>query len=132
MKKIIAAFASDEGELLIERHFGDAERYSIYQISPSDAVYLKEVENLTVLEEEVHADPRKAKGVAGLLKKNGVQAAVSKVFGPNIEKIKKHFVCVIVNGGTVKNSIGMIQENFDAITQQWEKGESRDSLDLRK
>jgi len=132
MEKIVTAFASDEGELLIDRHFGDADYYSIYEISPSEAVYVKDVENSTAVEEELHADPRKAKGVTGLLRENGVEVVVSKVFGPNIEKIKKRFVCVVVSVKTVEDSIVMVRKNFDAIVNQWEKGETRDPVDLRK
>jgi predicted Fe-Mo cluster-binding NifX family protein len=132
MEKIVAAFASDEGELLIDRHFGDSKRYSIYRISSSEAVFIRDVENSTAMEEKAHADPGKAKGVAGLLEKNGVQAVVSKVFGPNIEKIKRYFVCVMVSAKTVNDGITALQENLDAIVTQWEKGEERDPVDMRE
>ena len=132
MEKIIAAFATDEGELSIDRHFGDAEYFKIYEITSTEAVYIKTIENHTEEKKDVHADPEKARNIMQLLKQSGVQVAVSKIFGPNIKRIKKRFVCVLINEERLENSIKVVQNNFDAIVDEWNKADAREHINLRK
>ena len=77
MQKLIVTFATDDGKIFMDRHFGDAVQYEIYELDSSAAQHLRTIKNTTE-EEEMHADPNKAKGIAGLLKKDGAQVLVSK------------------------------------------------------
>ena len=77
-----------------------------------------------------HADPEKARGVAGVLKDHRVRAAVYRFFGPNIERIRKHFVCVIVKVKTLEEGIALVQANFGRVLEEWEKGAERSPVDL--
>ena len=123
---LITAFATDDGKMFMDRHFGDANYYDIYRISATGMEFIKRIDNTTEEEdEEIHADPKKAKGISGLLKKENVQVVVSKVFGPNIKRIKKNFVCIIMSKENVTESITHIQQRFDAIVKEWNKGEER-------
>ncbi|NOR46245.1 MAG: dinitrogenase iron-molybdenum cofactor biosynthesis protein [Candidatus Delongbacteria bacterium] len=123
---LITAFATDDGKIFMDRHFGDANYYDIYKISASGMEFIKRIDNTTEEEdEEIHADPKKAKGISGLLKKEKVQVVVSKVFGPNIKRIKKNFVCIIMSKKDISESIIHIQQRFDAIVKEWNKGEER-------
>ena len=90
---LITAFATNNGTTFMDNHFGDANYYDIYKISASNSEFIKRIDNTVDIEEESHADPKKAKGISGLLKSEGIQVVVSKVFGPNIKRIKKNFVC---------------------------------------
>jgi len=57
--KFKAAFATDDGKTFMERHFGDALFYDIYEFEDDKALFVKRIENTVPEEEEVHADPRK-------------------------------------------------------------------------
>jgi len=130
IEKILTAFATDDGEIFIDRHFGDAESYRIYDISPQGASFVLKVENPTLSGEEQHADPEKARGVSGVLRDHGVHAAVSRFFGPNIERVRRQFVCVIVRVKTVEEGIAQVQAHFGRVLEEWEKGPERSPVDL--
>ncbi len=131
MKKINVAFATDDGKTFMSRHFGDADFYDIYEIDENNADYLKRINNTTEEEEDVHADPQKAKGIAGLLKNEDVRVVVSKVFGPNIKRIKKKFVCIVMDDDTLDESIGRLCKNIRIVVDEWEKGAERKHLVFR-
>lgn len=130
MEKFITAFASNDGENFNEEHFGDSNYYHIYEISEREAKFIETIKNTTKdIVEEVHADPNKANGVSKMLKEHGVKVVVSKVFGPNIKRINKKFVCIIFNNNsTLKESIISIQDNFIKISEEFAKGEQRSHL----
>ena len=131
MEKLRIAVATDDGERFVARHFGDAEYYDVYDLTPDGSEFVLRVPNHTE-EEDGHADPTKAKGIAGLLRQQGVQVALTRVFGPNIKRIKSKVVCVLTAFEEVAKGIEMAQGNFEAIVAEWEKGEDRSFLDLRK
>jgi len=131
LEKIKVAFATDDGKTFMSRHFGDAKFYDIYEIDENNADYLKRINNTTE-EEDVHADPKKAKGITGLLKNEAVRVVVSKVFGPNIKRIKKKFVCVVMDDDTLDESIGRLCKNIRIVVDEWEKGAERKHLVFRK
>lgn len=129
MISLLAAVSTDDGKTMINRHFGDADKFLIYQITPEKAEFLKVIENTTEEEnDEVHADPRKAGNIARLLKQEKVQVVVSRVFGPNLKRIKQHFVCVITNAPTVSDSIALLQKNMEKLDWEWQLGEQRSFL----
>jgi len=126
------AFATGDGESFTNRHFGDNDYYYIYDISEKESRFIKRINNTaTTIKEKMHADPEKAMGVIGLLKEENVQVVVSKVYGPNIKRIRKNFVCVLMNN-TISDSINIIMENFKVILDEWEKGEGRGHINLKK
>ena len=131
MEKIRVAFASDDGKNLMGRHFGDAEFYEIMDVNPSGSEVIRRLAN-DLDEEEGHADPKKAKGIGGLLGKSGVQVVVSRVFGPNIKRIKKRFVCVLTGHQEIAECVVQLGEHFEDIVAEWEKGQERGFLDYRK
>jgi predicted Fe-Mo cluster-binding NifX family protein len=121
-----AAFATDDGKVFMKRHFGDAKFYDIYEISEKESFFIKRLKNTTDEEEEnQHADEQKAKGISSLLKKDGIHIVVSQVFGPNIKRIKKKFVPLIVKEPGIEQAINMIQQNISVILKEWEKGTER-------
>ena len=132
MDKFITAFATDDGKSFIDRHFGDADFYDIYEISSNEAKLLKRIDNTTEEDddEEGHGDPVKAQGIVGILKKEGVTMSVSRVFGPNLKRVKKKFLCIIVKEGSIEDSIKKLQDTFPALLEEWSKGEERNFLRL--
>ncbi|MGC9363561.1 MAG: NifB/NifX family molybdenum-iron cluster-binding protein [Fidelibacterota bacterium] len=132
MKEIMVAVATDNGRQFINRHFGDTRYFDLYKVTRSSILFIKRIENVVEGHEELHEDLEKAKGVAGLLKKENVHVVVSKIFGPNIKRIKKKFVCVIMNDTSVKDALDRLQQNRDMIIAEWEKGTDRNHCILRK
>lgn len=133
MENFKVAFASDDGESFVDRHFGDAYYFYIYSFSDNGIEFLKRIENTTDEDsKEKHGDPKKAKGILGLLKSQDVKVFVSKIFGPNIKRMKKNFVCVLINNDKISDSFNILQRNIEAIDREWKKGVDRDFIDLRK
>ena len=127
---MIIAFATDDGEKTMERHFGDAEYYNIYELINGSFKMIGQIVNTTE-EEEGHADPVKAKGIVELLLEKNVEVGVTKVFGPNIKRVKKHFVPVLVSAETIEESLKVILDSVDIIEKEILKGDKREYIDLR-
>ena len=132
--KIIAAFGTDDGKCFIERHFGDSLYFDVYEIDENNADFLRRIGNSTDKDEgeEIHGDRVKAGGIMGLLLNETVNVAVAKNFGPNIKRIQKKFVCVRIVGFDIAESIKEIQKNIVNVSRQWEKGEDRKHLNLKR
>ncbi len=132
MEIITTAFATDNGKSFTNKHFGDADYYMIYEISLSDAKFIKKISNTTEDDdEEIHADPKKAKSVAKMLKNENVNVVISKIYGPNIKRIKKKFVCILMNNKDISECPKIIQKNINIIINEWNKGEIRNHLNLK-
>ena len=129
MNKLKVAFATDNNKTFMDRHFGDAEYYHVYEIDEKKSELINIIKNTTE-EEDVHADPKKAGSIAKLLKQENVQIVVSKIFGPNIKRIKKKFVCILMKQNSIENGIDVIKTNFLTIAGEWEIGENRKHLSL--
>ena len=126
------AFASDNGKSFIDRHFGDSEHYYIYEMKASGIEFVKKIENTTEEDnEEIHADPVKAKGVTEMLKSEDIKVVIAKIFGPNIKRIKKKFVCILMNDSDISESVKKVQQKSDLILSEWNKGESRNHINLQ-
>jgi predicted Fe-Mo cluster-binding NifX family protein len=130
LMKLIVACATDDGQRFIDRHFGDARHYAIYQLDGQSRRFLRTIPN-TSKKEESHADPEKAKSVIALLKDEQVQIVVAKEFGPNIGRIKQYFVPVIINVETFEAGFVKMREYIEAIAVELEKGEARSFLLLK-
>ena len=131
MEPLRVAVATDDGNSFVARHFGDAEFFDIYDVLPEGSKFILRVANVTE-EEGGHADPKKARGVVGLLRNQGVQVGLTRLFGPNIKRIKSKLVCVLTGREEIAEGLEMLQRNFPAVAGEWEKGEERSFLDLRK
>lgn len=122
MSEHLVAIATDDGTNLIPRHFGDARYYDIYSVGPSGHTFVTRINNRAAdMEEESHADPRKAKGVAGQLKEHKVGIVASKVFGPNVRRIKESFICVLLSLPDIPSSLDRIHEELlkEGSFDQW-------------
>ena len=114
------AFATDNEEEFTRKHFGSAEKYLIYNLD-KDWSLEKKQENISV-EEETHGDPKKAKSVADML--NNADVLVSKIFGPNINKMKKKFIIVVMNSTwNIEEAKTIILKNKEKITELLKKNE---------
>jgi len=132
MEKFITAFATDDGESFIDRHFGDATFYNVYEISSTEVKFLKKISNSTEDDDDEsgHGALHKARGITGMLKKEGVSMAVSRVFGPNLKRIKKKFLCVIAKEGSIADNINKLQDHFPELIAEWSNGVERNFIRL--
>ncbi|HMA62938.1 MAG TPA: NifB/NifX family molybdenum-iron cluster-binding protein [bacterium] len=131
MKDMKIALATDDGKKFIDRHFGDANLYKIYRLKDNQFQHITTIDNTVDEEEEVHADPKKAKGIAQLLKQENVQVVCSRVFGPNIKRIRKKFVCIVIGQENLQDGLKKVEDNLDLIESEWEKGRERKHLVFR-
>ncbi len=127
--KLIIAFATDNKKTLTKEHFGEAKEYLIYELSKTDSKQIDTIVNVSP-EEKMHGDPNKAKGVASILKPLGVKVLVNKAFGKNITRQQQKFVVILSNTELIYEAIKNIQNNFDDIILEWNKGETRNYLRL--
>ena len=121
---LIFAFASNDGKTLnMSRHFGDSVYYLFYKISTTKSELLEKRESAKFEEDESikHGDPSKAKGIGFFLKDADV--LVSKIFGPNIQRMIKKFPCVLVQSPSIDENIKTIQNNMDKIIEKFMKSD---------
>lgn len=128
--KLLAALATDDGKTFINRHFGDAEKYYIYEINDENYKFIKSVDNTSV-EEKQHADPKKARSIIEILKLENVQVVSNLAFGPNINRVKRKLVPVITAKKTLKAGLEELISNHNILIKLWNKGEKRDYLVLK-
>ncbi len=131
METLIVAIATDDGNHLPEHHFGEAAFYSIYRFNALDYEFLKRIRNPGSEHEETHGDARKAANIGKLLKPEGVQLLVSRQFGKNIERMRREFLPVLVAQSEIVETLRYLQQNFDLLRAEWQKGSERRHLILR-
>jgi predicted Fe-Mo cluster-binding NifX family protein len=111
--ELIVAFATDDDKSLKnDGHFGDAAAYLVYKMTADSAEPVEKIEN-PKFKEEMHGDPNKAKGMAGLLK--GADVLVGGQFGKNITRMIEKFVCVVPRVETIEEAIAKVQQNYDKV-----------------
>ncbi len=127
MGPLICAFGVDEGSSFTDRHFGDSEYFDIYELVEETFNFKTRLKN-TSEDEKVHADPKKAGSIAGLLKTQGVQVVFSRQFGPNIVRIRRRFVCIKLQSKSVEDVKRLAIAHLDTLSQMWDCGEHRGIL----
>ena len=66
------------------------------------------------------------------MKNNNIQVLVGKVFGPNIKRMLKDFIIVLVNDENSDLAAERIRQNFDKIIDNMQNKENRQHINLRK
>lgn len=127
---MIIACATDDGKNFVKRHFGDAKKYLIYELKNGRFALTETILNTTE-EEKMHADPKKAKGIVNLLVEKDVNVGLTKVFGPNIKRVKKHFVPVLVSVDSIEEGLSKVLKSSEKIIEAIELGDNREHIDLR-
>ena len=118
---VIAIGTDNEQIIKPDEHFGMSKYFQIWNYS-NGVTFLKETrENAKYKEDETikHGDPGKAKATASVL--TDVDVLVGKFMGPNIERLKKKFVPVIIREPNIKKSINIIKDNINEIFEEKEK-----------
>ena len=131
-KVIRVAFATDDGEFITGKHFGDARLLKIFDfhVSGQPPYEVLEVEPVGAIrntasdvEEKQHGAEHKAKSVISLLMKHDVDVMVALRMGPNILRVKKFFLPVIVGieNKKIDDAVSALSEGIDRIVSAFEK-----------
>ena len=124
------AVASEDGYSLYSGHFGDSNYYLIYDINGERFEFIEQIKNRSKeYKERKHGDEKKAVKVSELLSE--CEGLCGKAFGPNIKRIVKKFVPVVVKVDVVEDAIKILQENYEKILEEYKKGEKRKHLVFR-
>ena len=120
------AFAVNNEGNFQEKHFGDAEKYMIFEHDSKQLVFIDEIINTKkdIDEETKHGSKRKGNEIIEYLKSFNVKVLVSMQFGKNIKMVDKHFIPVIVSNESVNEIIKIIETNVHWINDE---AKSKDS-----
>jgi len=125
------AFATDDAENLNNDHVGMAKYFFVYRFSNGKEELIERRENVKFKGDESmkHGDPEKAKATSSALE--NVDVLVGRRFGPNLPRLLKKFVCIVVRTETISNAIEAIHGSMDRIVEEKNKGEGRKHIVLR-
>ncbi len=128
----LVAFSTHDGENLVtDDHAGMAKYFDIYRFTDDEVEFVERRENSKYGGDETmkHGDPKKAKASMNALQ--GVQVWVSKRFGPNLPRLLKKMLCVVVRVNTIAEAKELVEQNLDAVAEAYAKGEDRKHLVLK-
>ena len=95
---IFLAFAVGHSETFESCHFGDADKFLIYEWNSSTLTYKSELINSAKdldIDHE-HGSKKKGNAIIDLLQRNEVKILVSKQFGKNIQMVNRFFIPVVI------------------------------------
>jgi len=130
--KLLIAFGTDDGKKLKnDAHFGMSKYFHIYEFSNGEEFFVERRENVKFNGDESikHGDPAKARATSSALE--NIDVVVGANFGPNIKRLLKKFVCIVVRMDKIKESIKIIHANIDKVIEEKNKGENRKHIVLR-
>lgn len=132
---MLCAIATDDGTQLMDRHFGDAVQYDIYQLTGTGVLLVKTIvnpfrddgpdEHGSAVN---HADRLKAGNMKELFLADDVRVLVSRRFGPNIQRMVKNFVPVVARCRTVAQVRDLLRAHRQQITRAWDAGSGREPV----
>ena len=102
------------------KHFGDADKYLIYEWKDNELVYSHEITNPFKYadEKQKHGDRQKGVSVSGLLRDNSVKILVSKQFGKNVQIVNRYFIPVIITVETPDESKFLLKKHMKWILEE--------------
>ena len=129
--ELLIAFSTDDGKNFNNGHFGMAKYYYIYNFSGEEQEFVERRKNVEFKGDESmkHGDPQKAKATSAVLE--DVDVLVGRKFGPNILRLLKKFVCVVVRKNAISDAVKTININLDRIFDEKNKTKDRKHIVLR-
>lgn len=108
------AFAVSNENKFEAKHFGDADKYMIYNWQDNKLVLEEELINQAKDhdESEEHGSKKKGNNIISALNKKDVKVLVSKQFGKNIKMINKHFIPIIISHETIDDMVNILMKNM--------------------
>lgn len=124
--ELIIAIGTDDNETIkSDDHIGMSKYFQIWKYFEGNLDFIETRENAKYKEDEnkTHGDLGKAKATVSAL--GGVDILVGKMLGPNITRLKKKFVPVIVREPQIKEAKEIIKNNINEIAEEKEKEDRR-------
>jgi len=120
------ALAVNNDNQFEKKHFGDADKYLIYQQESGKIVFLsEEVNSFKMMDEEIaHGSKRKGNAIIDLLKSKEVNVLVSRQFGKNIKLVNEYFIPVVVISEQQDEVIQILNRHIHWIEDEWRKNTS--------
>jgi predicted Fe-Mo cluster-binding NifX family protein len=121
-KLIRFAYAVNHADHFETKHFGEADKYLIYEWGNNEFIFLKEESNRfkNFDEEQAHGSQKKGRQIIEFLQKEGVQVLVSRQFGKNIQMVNQDFIPVIVYDETPREVMYVLKKHIKWIQDELE------------
>ncbi len=130
--ELMVAFSTNDGENLVtDDHAGQAKFFDVYRYYGKEVEFVERRENSKYGGDERmrRGDPDKAtKSLSAL---DGVDAWANPRFGPNLPRLLKKLVCVVVRVDTVREGVELVGQHIDQVVEQHEAGEERSHVVLK-
>ena len=129
--ELLIGFATNDGDNMIKDHAGQAKYFDVYSFSDGKAEFLERRDNSKYKGDETlkHGDPKKAQATLEALK--GLDVLVAKMYGPNLPRLLKKLLCVVVRTQKVSEAVEIVSVNLEIVSQEHKKGEARKHLVLK-
>ncbi|MFA9371508.1 MAG: NifB/NifX family molybdenum-iron cluster-binding protein [Labilibaculum antarcticum] len=120
--KIIFAFAVNDSNKFEAKHFGDVDKYLIYEYYNESFNLLSHQTNTSKDLDEKKLDESIEKGnsIVKLLTDHKVQVLVSLQFGQNIKMINQHFIPVAIHDPNTEEIFKILLKNMKWIIDELE------------
>jgi len=128
--ELLIGISTDDGEHMINDHAGQAKYFDVYRLSGGEAQFLKRRANSKYKGEETlkHGDPKKAQATLAALE--GLHVLVARTYGPNLPRLLKKLLCVVIRTKKVSDAVEIMKGNMELVRAEYEKGEGRRHLVL--
>ncbi len=130
--KMLIAFGTDDGKNLNNDHVGMADHYYVYEFSYGKEELVERRKNVRFKGDETikHGDPEKARATSSVLA--GVDVIVGRKFGPNLPRLLRKFVCIVVRTNALDSAIGAVHNNMDRIVEERDRENNRKHIVLNQ
>ncbi len=117
------AFAIDKNRKFLNEHFGEADKYLIYEEKEGILVLISEELNSHKNDDESHEHGLKKKGnaLSSMLKDKQVNVLVAKQFGRNLNIVSRHFIPVLISSDQPAEAIDTLQKYLHWLKDEWKK-----------
>jgi predicted Fe-Mo cluster-binding NifX family protein len=114
------ALAVNKEHALESRHFGDADKYLLYDYREGKIHFHRELMNpVQELQDPVsHGSPEKARLLTSLFRDEEVDVLVSKKFGGNLHRINQYFIPVIISLDSPEGVLEILQKHIHWLTEE--------------
>jgi predicted Fe-Mo cluster-binding NifX family protein len=114
------ACAVNHNGLFEAKHFGNADKYLIYEWNNGDFNFIKEVTNSYNNFDDIKLNGLSTKNMAciNLLEQAEVKILVSRQFGQNVQMINKLFIPVVVNSETPEEVVSILKKHIRWIEEE--------------
>lgn len=101
-KNIKFAFAVNHSNMFEAHHFGDADKFLVFEWNGSEMLLQDELINTSKSfdEEQEHGSKKKGHLIIELLQENDIKVLVSKQFGSNVKMVSQFFIPVVIDKET--------------------------------